>query len=153
MVENSKHVLQRLSDEDYQYIFSRVPRLCIDLVIHSSASGVLLLKRKQKPYIGSWHIPGGCVKFRESIADAANRIALAEIGETVNILGCLGYMEFHYDKGDLVEAHSVSLALDTSISFPRTQEEIPGQWFNSITGIDIHPGHQKFLASLGYNNG
>lgn len=76
-----------LSDKDYDFIYSRVPRLCVDLAIKSK-KGVLLTKRLIEPYKNTWHMPGGRVKFRESLADAIQRIAQDELGTKVVIKKC-----------------------------------------------------------------
>jgi len=72
-----------LSDQDYDFIYSKVPRLCVDLLIKNSNGQILLTKRDIEPYINHWHLPGGRVKFRETILDAFDRICFAELGENL----------------------------------------------------------------------
>ncbi|MBU3669041.1 MAG: NUDIX domain-containing protein [Candidatus Taylorbacteria bacterium] len=69
-----------LSDEDYKNIFSKVPRVCIDLLIKDSSGRILLSLRNIEPYKGLWHLPGGMIYKGESMEDAAARIALKETG-------------------------------------------------------------------------
>ena len=68
-----------LDDWHYRYIFSRVPRLCVELVL-ITAEGIVLVKRKQKTWNGYWHIPGGSVLYNESIKEALKRICDTELG-------------------------------------------------------------------------
>lgn len=50
-----------LPKPEYDSIYSRVPRLCVEVVISTRAQGVLLTRRDIPPNIGAWHIPGGTV--------------------------------------------------------------------------------------------
>jgi ADP-ribose pyrophosphatase YjhB (NUDIX family) len=55
-----------LSDKDYEFIFSRVPRLTIDLVINKD-NGIILTRRNIPPHMGKWHLPGGRLFMREKV--------------------------------------------------------------------------------------
>ncbi len=72
---------------------SKVPRLCIDLIVKTK-DGILLTKRQIPPYIGYWHTPGGTVLLHEKLESAAERIAQEEIGTKIKIIKLLGTMEF-----------------------------------------------------------
>ena len=67
-------MIDYLSHEDFLSIYSRVPRLCVDLII-TSEEGVLLSLRAIEPYLGQWHFPGGTVYKGETIEEAAKRVA------------------------------------------------------------------------------
>ncbi len=86
-----------LSDEDFKNIYSRVPRLCVDVVIKSD-KGILLTLRDVEPYRGLWHIPGGTVLYGETMEEAAKRFARNEIGVDVETLKILGCIEFPSEK-------------------------------------------------------
>ncbi len=104
-----------LTDGHYRTVYSAVPRLCVDLVARLNGS-VLLLPRVEKPDIGSWHLPGGRVRIRETIAEAAARIAKRELRADITVGKCLGFMEFLHDVGDLGDFHSVSIVLEVKIT-------------------------------------
>ena len=70
----------RLSNEDFAYIYSKVPRFNVDLVLHAQDGGVVLIQRSIEPHIGSWHVPGGTLYKDETIQAAAIRIAKSETG-------------------------------------------------------------------------
>jgi ADP-ribose pyrophosphatase YjhB (NUDIX family) len=99
----------RLSQEDYDFIFDKVPRLCVDIVIKAS-EGVLLTLRDIEPYKGEWHLPGGRVMKHESLHDAVKRIAKAETGFDVEIEKNLGTMEFLFEPQEKYAIHTVSVA-------------------------------------------
>lgn len=83
----------RLTDEEFKYIYSRVSRLCVEIIIKTS-EGILLTLRDIEPYKNLWHIPGGTVLYRETIREAARRTAKEELGIDVEILGLAGYFEY-----------------------------------------------------------
>lgn len=76
---------KKLNKKDFNEIYRKAPRLCIDLVLLEK-NGVLFTKRAIKPYKGYWHFPGGTVYFREKIEEAVKRVAREELGIEVKIL-------------------------------------------------------------------
>ena len=139
----------RLSDEDYNSIYSRVPRVCIDLVI-KTPDGILLTLRKIEPHKDTWHFPGGRIKWNETIEQAANRISSAEIGTEVKISSVLGYMDiFESQEGN--PRHTVSIVLSVT---PKNNE-VKGSWqaekiqYFSKMPEKMHPDHGKFLIENG----
>lgn len=96
-----------LTLKTFKSIYSKVPRLCVDLVIQNP-SGILLTLRSIEPKKGFWHLPGGTVLFKESVKEAVKRVAKRELGVSVSVLKFLGVIE-HYKYGSTV-GHSVSLA-------------------------------------------
>jgi len=133
----------RLTDEEYQFVYSRAPRLCVDLLI-GDAHGIILSRRDIVPFPGLWHFPGGRVFYKESIAAAAARIAEAELGITIALEGFLGYIEM-MDDGAF--AHSVSLVLPARKSGGTLRGSAQAKAVQSFKTIpmDTHPDHKKFL--------
>lgn len=98
------------SPEEFKAIYSKVPRLCVDLVIKTS-KGVILSLRSIEPYNGEWHFPGGTVFYKEKIVDAIDRVAMGEVGITVKVEKLLGYIEYHSeDKKGRGFGYTVSMA-------------------------------------------
>jgi len=67
----------------------RGPALTVDVIVRTRG-GVVLIKRKNKPYKGKWAIPGGFVEYGESVELAAKREALEETGLRVRLQKLLG---------------------------------------------------------------
>jgi len=135
-----------LTDEDYIAVYSKVPRLCVDLVIRNEQGLLLLVKREQQPYVGLWHLPGGRVRKGETIEQAARRIAASEIGADVSVVRCLGYMEFRRDQGDLQECHSVSIVLSCAMQgCVKGTKATDVEWYVQVPEEGIHPVHQQWL--------
>lgn len=90
-----------LPKAEFDVIFSRVPRLCVEVVITSAERGVLLTLRDIPPNVGAWHIPGGTVLFGEPVVEAVRRVARFELGLEVSVGELLGYIEYpsHYENG------------------------------------------------------
>jgi len=81
------------SPEEFKAIFSKVPRLCVELAI-KTPEGIILALRSLPTWNGQWHLPGGMVFYKEKIAHAIKRIAKDELGISVNIQKLLGYIEY-----------------------------------------------------------
>ncbi|MBP9738603.1 NUDIX domain-containing protein [Candidatus Saccharibacteria bacterium] len=82
-----------LTLEEFKTIYSKVPRLNVEVCITGS-NGLLLTKRSIEPCIGQWHIPGGTVHFGETIEDAIVRVAENETGLKVMAGEYLGHIEY-----------------------------------------------------------
>lgn len=85
--------IKKLPLEEFQYIYSKVPRLCVDVVLKTE-EGILLSKRDITPAKGMWHLPGGTVYFGETHEEAVKRVAKEEMGIEVEVVGCLGVIEY-----------------------------------------------------------
>ena len=99
-----------LTLEEFKGIYSKVPRLCVDLII-STPNGIVLTLRDLPDYNNMWHFPGGTVFYRERIEDAVARISKAEIGVEVEIVKFLGYMEFMSEVKERGYGYTVSLGI------------------------------------------
>lgn len=94
--------------KEFKYLYSKVPRLCVDLVIKSN-NGILLTFRKKNGYENQWHIPGGTVFYREKLIDAAKRVAKEELGVNVTIQKFIGYIEYFSEEAERGFGYTVTL--------------------------------------------
>lgn len=131
----------------FKKIYSKVPRLCVDLVI-SDRRGELLGYRLISPWKNLWCLPGGTVLFGESLQEAAVRIAKAETGLKVKVIKYLGYMEF-LEEVKLAKRHSVSLAFLCHPVSGRLQDSWQGKrlTFFKRPPAGTVPQHKKLLQS------
>ena len=51
----------------------------VDLLIHNPTKGVILTWRSDKFYGPGWHIPGGIIRFKESLITRLKKVALKEL--------------------------------------------------------------------------
>ena len=79
---------------EFEAIYSRVPRLTVEVIVASEERGVLLARRDVEPFKGRWNIPGGTVFIGEALTDAVRRVAGEELGVAVTVGELLGYIEY-----------------------------------------------------------
>ena len=97
------------SPEEFKTIYSKVPRLCVDLII-KTLEGIVLTLRDIAPYKGKWHFPGGTVLYGEKVTDTIRRIAKEEIGVSVNVEKLLGYIEYPSEEKDRGFGYTITMA-------------------------------------------
>ncbi len=100
-------MVKRLSKEEFDKIYARVPRVCVDLIIEIDG-GILLTKRIIDPYMGKWHLPGGAILFGESLEEAAIHTAKRELNVKIDLGKLVGTVEFNPERKEN-EKHAISL--------------------------------------------
>ncbi len=74
------HPEQGLGEELFLQISCLVPIVNVDLLIYND-KGQFLLTMRDDPHCGKgWHIPGGCIRFKETCEDRIRRVAKNELG-------------------------------------------------------------------------
>lgn len=73
-----------LPDEIFYYISRTTPLINVDLLIKDAAGRTLLAWRDDVHAGTGWHIPGGIVRFKESIDERIRQVALREVGIMVD---------------------------------------------------------------------
>lgn len=132
-----------LPPKQFRHIFSKVPRLCVNIVIITD-EGILLTKRGIPPNKGYWHIPGGGVLKDESLKDAVGRVAKSELNIEVKITKLLGVVEFLEPSP---HHHSVALSHQVEIvggSITETVQNHGFKFFQSLPS-NIEPEHKHFI--------
>lgn len=86
-----------LTDKEYKFIFNKVPRLCVDIILKGK-DGVLLINRSVPPEPNKWHIVGGTVHRGEKLEHCVKRIAREELGVRVDIKKFIGVIEYNFKK-------------------------------------------------------
>ena len=80
-----------LGKDLFVFISSLTPIVNVDLLVYNS-KGQFLLSRRNDAHCGSgWHIPGGCIRFKESIESRIRKVAESELNLT----------DFQFDKEPL----------------------------------------------------
>jgi len=135
-----------LPKEEFDAIYSRVPRLTVEVVISSPERGILLSLRDIEPCKGMWHLPGGTVRFGEPLVEAVRRVARDELALTVEPGEMLGYIEYpsHYENG--LDC-PVGVAFAAPIADRQTAEPPPGcDWFQALPD-NMHDEQKDFLGA------
>ncbi len=142
-------MIKRLPQKEFNKIYSKIPRLCVDIVIHTS-DGFLLTKRSTPlSYDGYWHVPGGTVLFHESLVKAVKRIAKRELNLKVAIIKLLGYEEVLYEE-TIGGAHAVTLGFLVRVVSGKIKinNEASEYGFFKKLPPKLIPEHKKFLQSI-----
>ena len=139
-----------LAQADYEEIYSRVPRLTVEVIVPST-DGVLLTLRQEGPCQGLWHIPGGTVRFGEPLTDAVQRVAEDELGLEVVVDNLLGYIEYpsHLERGldwPVGIAFGVQWPLSSAGRFRPKPDVV--RWHARLPN-DMHDEQKRFLRAYG----
>ena len=86
--------VQKIPFKEFKKIYTRVPRLCVDVVLMKDKS-LLLIRRTIAPAAGQWHTHGGTVLKGESLHQAVQRVAHEELGIPVKIKKLIGVVEYN----------------------------------------------------------
>ena len=138
------------SPEEFKAIFSKVPRLCVELVI-KTPEGIILALRNLPTWNDKWHLPGGTVFYKEKITDAIKRIAEDELGISVNIQKLLGYVEYPNEERERGFGWSVGMMFLCSSEVtdikPNNDEASEIKIFKELPSGLVEE-HRKFLESI-----
>ncbi len=83
---------------EFRKIYSKVPRLTVDLIV-TSPKGVALTLRSITPYKDHWHIPGSTVLYQENLGETARRVARDELHVAIKTPKFLGYIDYDETPG------------------------------------------------------
>lgn len=132
-----------LPEVEFHAIYAKVPRLTVEVVVRGP-EGILLTKRTSEPCAGMWHIPGGTVRFGETVVEAVNRVASTELGLELQAGPLLGYIEYpsHYLNGS---DSPVGLAILCRVDGGRVgNADVEHGWFREAP----EPMHTEQVAFL-----
>lgn len=69
-----------LGQELFLLISSLVPIVNVDLLVYNNKGQFLLTWRDDSHCGKGWHIPGGCIRFKETCAERIKKVAKNELG-------------------------------------------------------------------------
>lgn len=79
-----KHPAKGLPEEVFLFVSRLTPITNVDLLIKNKQGDTLLTWRDDGIHPAGWHIPGGIVRYRETIAERIKAVALNELGAKVS---------------------------------------------------------------------
>ena len=82
--------MEPLPKKLYLELFKYVPRLVTDGVVVNKKNEVLLVKRKNPPFVGEWCLPGGFVKKGDTTEATVEREVFEETGIRAKIVNLSG---------------------------------------------------------------
>jgi ADP-ribose pyrophosphatase YjhB (NUDIX family) len=140
-----------LTPAEFEAIYSRVPRLAVEIVLRDRSGAVFLTKRAIPPCEGQWHLPGGTVFFGESLLQAVRRVAAREVGIEVQEARDNGYIEYpsHYLNGLDSPVGIVFEVTHYAGDVHVNAEADGGRWFSRVPD-PMHADQDAYLIEHGY---
>ena len=80
-----------IGEDLFLFVSSLTPIVNVDLLVYNSKGQFLLSFRDDRHCGRGWHIPGGCIRFKESIESRIRKVAESELNLT----------DFQFDKEPL----------------------------------------------------
>ena len=140
-----------LTKKEFDTIYSKVPRLTVEIIVKNKDGAIYLTKRAIEPCKGQWHLPGGTVYFGESLFNAVKRIAARELNLKVLQADNKGYIEYpsHYLNGLDSPVGIVFEVLEYEGELWVDDEALEGDWFTKLPN-NVHADQEKFLLKHKY---
>lgn len=134
-----------LGDELFRFVSSCTPMVNVDLLIINKKKEFLLTWRHDEFYGPAWHIPGGIIRFRETISDRVKKVALTELGCEVN--DDIKFIDFQqlFAKNRDIRGHFISFLFSCSIK----QDPIENLKYQSMN--EINNGQWKWHKKIPSN--
>lgn len=122
------------------------PLLTVDTVIVHNGS-VVLIKRKNPPYRGSWALPGGFVEYGETVEYAAVREAKEETGLDVALGSIVGvYSNPERDpRGHVVSICYIGNETGGNLFADTDASDVRYFTFHEVLKLDLAFDHNKIL--------
>ncbi|HEV2412732.1 MAG TPA: NUDIX hydrolase [Candidatus Saccharimonadales bacterium] len=147
-MKNEEHPL---TQEEFDLIYSKVPRLGVEIIVKNKSGGVYLTKRASGPCKGLWHIPGGTVRFGEQLVDAVRRVAGRELRIDVKGARNCGYFEVKSHLEDSTD-YPVGIVFEVTdyAGTPKPNNEASDAGWFTTAPRGMHADHDTFLFENGY---
>jgi colanic acid biosynthesis protein WcaH len=144
-----------LPDEVFFYISRTTPLVNVDLLIKDEF-GRTLLSWRDDQYVGKgWHLPGGIIRFKETLETRVKKVAESEIGADIDFdPNPLAINQIIYPDRK-IRAHFISLLYKCFLSstfVPQNKELSMGDngyfmWHNFCPDnlIEVHKIYRKYI--------
>ena len=110
-----------LPDEIFYYISRVTPLVNVDLLIKDERGRTLLSWRNDQYAGQGWHLPGGIVRFRETLETRVKKVAETEIGAAVDFdLNPIAINQIIHNKRE--RSHFISILYKCKLSAPFVPE-------------------------------
>jgi colanic acid biosynthesis protein WcaH len=145
--------------EDVFLLVSRLlPLVNVDLLVQDDARRTLLTWRDDEFYGPGWHVPGGIVRFQETLANRIHETARIELGTAVQFLPEPIAIRESIDPTWAARGHFISLLYRCTLLGPPAAElqylsGVPaaGQWSWHAACppdmIDVHRHYGDFIKT------
>lgn len=123
------------------------PLLTVDAVINTIDGKIILIKRKNPPYKGSWALPGGFVEYGETVEEAVIREVKEETGVKIEIQDLLGvYSDPARDpRGHMVTVCFMAIKTEGGLKADTDATEVECFTVNDAMGMNLAFDHNRIL--------
>lgn len=139
-----------LPDDIFYYISRTTPFINVDLLIKDDTGRTLLAWRDDEHAGTGWHIPGGIIRFKESIAERIRQVSLREVGIMVDYDPTpLAINEMIHHDRDL-RGHFISLLYNCRLSASFVPENLGLQPHDAgyLAWHDVYPENMITFHSV-----
>jgi 8-oxo-dGTP diphosphatase len=112
---------------------SKHPLLTVDAVVTDENGKIILIRRKNTPFQGSWALPGGFVEYGETVEKAILREVKEETGILIEISELVGV---YSDPGRDPRGHTISVCFFTYKKDGELKADTDAQEVSSFTVDD-----------------
>ena len=159
LVEAVPYPALGLPDDVFHYISRTTPLVNVDLLIKDE-HGRTLLSWRNDCYAGKgWHVPGGIVRFKETLESRIEKVAETEIGAVVRFDPVpIAFHQFIHNERD-IRGHFISILYQCYLSsnFKPENEGLSPEdsgylcWHDSCP-FDLLPIHEVYRTYIGDGN-
>jgi 8-oxo-dGTP diphosphatase len=138
-----------LTKTEYDSIYSKVPRLSVEVLLTDDRGAIFMTKRAIEPCT-QWCVPGGTVYYGETLLEAVRRVGRRELNIDIEAAEFIGYLEYrsHYEQG-IDSLVALMFRVDRFRGEPEHNVEASASgWFTEIPD-DIHQDIDRFLLDRG----
>jgi len=144
---------QGLLEDVFLFVSRITPLVNVDLLIKNEHNQTLLTWRDDDYWSPGWHVPGGIVRYKETISDRINAVAAGELGATVEFKkDPLAINEVIHPPSRRIRGHFVSLLYQSTLISPLDENlrykkgaPKPGEWaWHSKCPSNIIPVHEMY---------
>jgi colanic acid biosynthesis protein WcaH len=151
-----KNPSEGLPSDVFLFISRITPIINVDLLIKNEQNQTLLTWRDDGYWVPGWHIPGGIIRYKETVSARIHAVAASELGAKI------GFKEYPLTINEVihptrrVRGHFISLlfectlmsSLDKNLSYEKGIPK-PGQWAWHMKCPDniipVHEMYRKFI--------
>jgi ADP-ribose pyrophosphatase YjhB (NUDIX family) len=144
-----------LPDELFYFVSRMTPMVNVDLLIKDQQGRNLLAWREDEYAGAGWHLPGGIVRFRETIEERIMQVGLTEVGARVKFQPAPVAVNEVISKTRATRGHFISLLYSCElpqqfeIGSREAAHRIEGdlEWFPGVPDelLALHEIYRRFL--------
>jgi colanic acid biosynthesis protein WcaH len=151
-----KNPSEGLPEEIFLFVSRITPIINVDLLIKNAENHTLLTWRDDGYYPSGWHIPGGIIRYKETIADRINAVSARELGADVKFKENPLVINEVLHPSRRARGHFISLLYECTLVSPLDKNRRyekgkpkPGEWAwhtkcpENI--ISVHEMYRKFI--------